>query len=168
MNGNFNGKNIEIERKYLINMPDIEVLKAQPNYSSSFIEQMYISDSGEFGGDRIRKREYHDITKYFKTHKENINGISKIEIEQEISEEEYNRLAEKKLSDTRAIKKGRHCFDFRGQLVELDIYEFWSDKATLEVELQHEDQEVYIPDFIEVIGDVTGDNSYSNYALSFL
>ena len=161
-----NGRSVEIERKYLIKMPDTEILKAQPGYSGSYIEQMYISGEGSFGGDRIRKREYPDGTRYFKTHKENINGISKFETEEEISEELYDKLSKQKLVNTRAIKKVRHCFEFRGQLIEIDIYEFWDDKATLEVELQSEEQEVYLPGFIDVIEDVTGDNAYSNYSLS--
>ena len=163
------GAHIEIERKYLIKIPDIDVLKAQPNYNSSFIEQIYISadSSGTFKGDRIRKRVYSDVTKYYKTHKEYISGLSRIEIEDEISEDEYNELAKRRLPDSRAVRKVRHCFDFNGQVVELDIYEFWSDKATAEVEIEDEKQAVTLPNFIEVIADVTGDKSYSNYSLSF-
>ena len=77
-------KNIEIERKYLIKMPDLGTLRMQPGYSSSSIEQMYIFDSGNSSRDRIRKRVFEDHVEYWKTHKENINGISKIEIENEI------------------------------------------------------------------------------------
>ena len=163
------GAHIEIERKYLIKIPDIDVLKAQPNYNSSFIEQIYISadGSGTFKGDRIRKRVYSDVTKYYKTHKEYISGLSKIEIEDEISEDEYKELAKRILPHSRAIRKVRHCFDFNGQVVELDIYEFWSDKATAEVEIEDEKQVVTLPNFIEVIADVTGDKSYSNCSLSF-
>lgn len=162
------GKHIEIERKYLIKIPDMAVLKSQPNYNASFIEQMYISSdsSGTFKGDRIRKRVYPNETKYYKTHKEYISGLSKIEIEDEITEEEYGKLSERILPDSRAIRKVRHCFDFEGQVVELDIYEFWSDKATAEVEIESEKQAVTLPGFIEIIADVTGDKSYSNYSLS--
>lgn len=162
--------NIEIERKYLIEIPDIDILKAQPNYNASFIEQMYISTdgSGEYKGDRIRKRVYSDVTKYYKTHKEYITGMSKIEIEDEISKEEYEILSKMKLPGSRVIRKVRHCFDFEGQMPELDIYEFWKDRATVEVELESEDQAVTLPEFIKVIEDVTDDKSYSNFALSFL
>ena len=51
-------------------------------------------------------------------------------------------------------------------MVELDIYEFWSDKATAEVEIESEEQVVTLPKFIKVIADVTGDKSYSNFALA--
>ncbi|MBQ3691956.1 MAG: hypothetical protein II931_01340 [Clostridia bacterium] len=163
------GTHIEIERKYLIEIPDIEVLKSQPNYNASFIEQMYISadGSGEYKGDRIRKRVYDDVTKYYKTHKEYISGLSKLEIEDEISEEEYQKLSENILPNSRAVRKVRHCFDFNNQVVELDVYEFWSDKATAEVEIDSESRTVTLPEFIKIIADVTGDKAYSNYALSF-
>ena len=160
--------NIEIERKYLIKIPDMNILKSQPNYNASYIEQMYLSSQkdGTFKGDRIRKRVYSDVTKYYKTHKEYIRGFSKLEIEDEISEEEYKELSKRILSNSRVIKKVRHCFDFEGQVVELDIYEFWNDKATAEVEIENEEQTVTLPEFIKVIADVTGDKSYSNFALA--
>ena len=162
-------KHIETERKYIIEIPDINILKNQPGYFSSRIEQIYIvNGSGVFDGDRIRKREYPDGIRFFKTHKENINGISRIEVEGEISEEEYILLSEKIVPGTRQIKKVRYCFDYKGQVVEIDIYDFWNDTATLEVELENEESEVFIPDFVSVKEDVTGDDSYSNYSLSFV
>lgn len=160
------GRPVEIERKYLIKIPDLEVLKNQPNYNSSAIEQMYIADNGEYKGGRIRKREYASGCKYYKTYKENINGLSKFEVESEITAEEYNILSERRLENTRAIIKVRHCFDYQGQTFELDIYEFWNDKATLEVELESEEQKVVLPEFIEIIADVTGNKAYSNYSLA--
>ncbi len=162
--------NIEIERKYLIEIPNIDILRVQPNYYASAIEQMYLAseDGDMYKGDRIRKRCYQNVTKYYKTHKEYITGITRIEIENEISAEEYEQLSNRKLPSSRVIKKVRHCFDFENQLIEIDIYEFWNDKATLEVELESEEQRVTLPEFIKVIADVTSDKSYSNYALSML
>jgi CYTH domain-containing protein len=51
-------------------------------------------------------------------------------------------------------------------LYELDIYPFWNDKAILEVELENENQNVDIPDFLELIEEVTNDNRYTNYSLA--
>lgn len=160
--------NIEIERKLLVEMPDVEVLKKQSGYNASFIEQIYISleSNGEYVGDRIRKREYEFATKYYRTHKEDITKMSRLEIENEISAEEYNRLAVHRVEDSCIIRKVRHCFNYMNQLVEVDIYDFWSDKAVVEVEIEDEQQKVVLPDFIRVIEDVTMDKSYSNYSLS--
>ena len=58
----FNGIPVEIERKYMIKMPDLEILKAQPEYDSSIIEQIYILENGVFCGGRIRKRIFKNQT----------------------------------------------------------------------------------------------------------
>ena len=160
--------NIEIERKILIEMPDIHMLENEPGYNASFIEQIYIctDESGNYTGDRIRKRVYNDVTKYYRTHKEDITELSRVEIENEITADEYERLSKLRLPDSRVIRKVRHCFDFLNQLVEVDIYEFWDDKATVEIELECEEQEFVLPDYFKIIEDVTTDKSYSNYSLS--
>ena len=87
--------NLEIERKYLIDIPDMDILRSQKSYSSSQIEQMYLcsDDSGDYKGDRIRKRSFDNETKYYKTHKEFITGFTKLEIEEEISADEYSGLS---------------------------------------------------------------------------
>ena len=162
------GKPVEIERKYLIKMPDMNVLRNQSNYDSSDIEQVYIIGDGEREGGRIRKRQFKDECRYYKTFKESLGNISRIEIESEISADEYNALIKNKLEGTRIIRKVRHCFDFDGKLMELDIYDFWDSKATLEVELISEDEQVNLPDFIEVIKDVSADERYSNFSLAKL
>lgn len=162
------GKPVEIERKYLIKMPDISVLKAQPNYSRSYIEQAYISGDGKSTGGRIRKRQYDDVCKYYKTFKESVSGITRIEIETEISLQEYNALMKNRLEGTRIIEKVRHCFEFAGKIMELDIYSFWDDKASLEVELCSEDENVELPGFIDIIADVSEDKSFSNFSLAKL
>lgn len=55
------------------------------------------------------------------------------------------------------------CFIWNNQYFELDLYNFSNSKAILEIELTDENKEVKIPDFIEVISDVTEDRRYSNY-----
>lgn len=156
-----NGTPLEIEKKYLIKMPDIKLLEKQPNYSRSKIEQAYIE-----GGGRIRKRSFGDVCKYYKTFKQNLGGITRIEIESEITEAEYRNLMDSKQGGTEIITKERHCFDYKGKVMELDVYSFCEDKATLEIELQSEDETAEIPDFTEVIKDVSQDKSYSNYSLA--
>ncbi len=156
-----NGRSAEIERKWLIQLPDMSVMESMPGYECSAIEQIYLSDS-----DRIRRRDYGDRIVYYHTHKENINGISRFEEEREITRAEYMTLSKKRLPGARSINKRRHCFEYCGQIVEIDIYDFWSDTATMEIELKSEDQQVFIPDFIEVIKEVTGDKNYSNYGLA--
>ena len=162
------GRPVEIERKYLITPPDdhtMSMMRACEGYDSSKIEQIYIT--GEHGeGGRIRRREYKDGCRYYYTFKQEINGISRFETEYEIDAEKYARLAETILAGTHPINKVRHCFLYDGQLFELDVYDFDEAFATLEIELESEDQPVRLPDFIDVIEDVTGDRRYRNYTLA--
>ena len=53
-----NGKNAEIERRWLIKIPNMAELEKQKDCNVSSIEQIYISDNGSFNGDRIRKRDF--------------------------------------------------------------------------------------------------------------
>ena len=163
-----NGRPVEIERKYLITPPNdsiIEILKNCEGYSSSAIEQIYITDkNGQYG--RIRKRQFDDICRYYYTIKQNINGLSRFETEFEITEQEYDQMSKLVRQGTAPVKKVRICFLYEAQLFELDLYEFDRAFATLEIELQSEDQSVSLPDFINVIKDVTGDPEYLNFAIS--
>ncbi len=162
------GKPVEIERKYLITPPDektMRTLSESEGYTSSYIEQIYITGENGEGG-RIRRRDYGDKTRYYYTLKQNINGLSRFETEFEITAQEYARLAKTQRPETQPIKKVRHCFVYSGQLFELDVYEMDKSFATLEIELESEDQQVTLPDFIGVIKDVTGDVRYSNFTLS--
>ncbi len=164
------GKPLEIERKYLIAPPDektMDIIRACPGYDCSRIEQMYITGENGEGG-RIRRRDYKDECRFYYTLKQEINGLSRFETEYEITREEYERLSLTMLGGTHPIKKYRHCFEFDDQLFELDIYDFDESFATLEIELESEDQQVRLPGFINVIEDVTGDKRYRNFALAHL
>lgn len=158
--------NLEIERKYLIKMPDMEKLEKTENYGWSEIEQIYVEDTmdGMFG--RIRKRGKNGVYKYFKTFKKDVTAVTRIEIESEISEKEYSDLKQRRRRGFGIINKVRHVFDYKGLTFELDVFPFWKDKAFLEAEVSSEDTEIPIPDFIEVIKEVTDDISYRNSALA--
>ena len=161
-----NNNGIEIERKYLIKMPDMEKLRQTDNYDFSEIEQVYVSDTmdGMFG--RIRKRGKNGVYKYYKTFKKDVTAVTRIEIESEISEKEYKELKKHCREGFGIIEKTRHVFDYKGQTFELDIFPFWNDKAFLEAEVSSEDTEIPIPPFIKVIKEVTEDLSYRNSALA--
>ncbi|MGI6238806.1 MAG: hypothetical protein ACOYI5_04180, partial [Christensenellales bacterium] len=53
-----------------------------------------------------------------------------------------------------------------GQVFELDIFPFWSDRALLEIELSDESDPVHLPPFIDVIREVTDDARYKNHAIA--
>ena len=157
--------NLEIERKYIIKMPDIALLSSQKNYTVSHIEQIYIKGNpGETR--RVRRRVYSDKELYFETVKIRVDDMSSTEIEREITAEEYNLLAESILEGTKPIIKTRHTFDCLGQTFEIDVYPQWQSTAITETELESRETTVNFPDFIEIIREVTGDKAYSNAAMS--
>ena len=50
--------------------------------------------------------------------------------------------------------------------MEIDVYSFWNDRATLEIELESEDQAPAIPDWLDVIRELTGERAYKNRYLA--
>lgn len=158
----------EIERKYLIKYPDIALLESCKNYNASEIWQTYLKSSGNTMGMRIRKRGKNGSYEYTKTFKRDITPVKRIEIEDVITKQEYESLLKDKDENLQTIRKVRHCFDYMNQMFELDIYPFWNDRATLELELSRENQEIILPPFIEVIKEVTNDKRYRNRSLSHI
>lgn len=156
---------VEIERKYIIKMPDVEMLKVRDEYTSSEILQIYLpAERGETH--RIRRRIYPDKTLYFETKKVRIDKMSSHEDEREISRETFEDLAKNPLEATFPIEKVRHTFLFCGQIFEIDVYPQWKNTAIMETELDTREREVQIPEFIQIVREVTGDKAYSNAAMS--
>ncbi len=157
--------NLEIERKYIIKMPDLNRLASRENYTKSDIIQIYLaSKKGETH--RIRRRAYPEKVSFFETRKIRIDEMSVTEIEGEISEKKYIELSHLIADGTRPVVKTRHTFIFKGQLFEIDVYPEWGSTAIMETELESREAEVEFPPFIEIIREVTGDKAYSNAAMS--
>lgn len=154
----------EIERKYLIKYPNIEELNNYQYISKVDIVQTYLSVKKE-EEIRIRKRGINNNYTYYKTYKKKISDVTRIEKEQKISEDEYNELlnSKKKLVQ---ITKTRYCFVYKNQYFELDIYPFWDNEATMEIELSDVNQNIEFPPFIEIIKEISGNKQYSNSKLA--
>lgn len=158
-------KGIEIERKYIIAMPDVERLSVEPEYTVSRITQTYIeSEAGVT--QRVRERVFSDRTQRTETKKIRIDKMSVHELEREISEDEYNGLLPRIKQGTKPIHKTRHTFEHLGKTIEIDIYPNWKRTCIMETELEDRDEEVAFPTFIEIIKEVTGDKKYSNAGMA--
>lgn len=155
------GNGLEIERKFLIKYPNIEMLRCLPNCKKIEISQTYTG-----GGIRIRKWVEDGKTTYIKTVKFRLTDLTRIEKEEEIEKEQYEELIKTAEKDFSTIVKMRYRYPYKGKLLEIDIFPFWQNQAILEVELESEEEEFSIPDFIEVIKEVTSDKRYRNFALS--
>ena len=64
------------------------------------------------------------------------------------------------------MEKVRYCFDYRGQLFEMDKYPFSDKLAIMELELSSPEQAIDFPDKVRVIKEVSDDPRYSNAALA--
>lgn len=151
----------EIERKYIIGMPDTALLRAQKDYTESTILQTYLA-APEGTTHRIRSRTKNGKTTYTETVKLRLDAISCRETEGEISKERYEALFAKKAPGTRTLRKTRMTFRLGAQIYEIDLYPEWKSTAILETELASREGSAEIPAFLSVIREVTGDPAYSN------
>ena len=151
----------EIERKFLIGMPDLNYLESLPNCEKVQIVQTYLkSDEGEEV--RIRQRGSESEFTYSKTRKINVSDLKRIEVEERLTQEEYINELLKADPEKGQIVKTRYCLSYNNQYFEIDIYPFWKDKAIVEIELSSENQKIELPPFIDVIDEVTDDFKYRN------
>jgi CYTH domain-containing protein len=154
-------KGIEIERKYVIEMPNTSELCHLEAYTVSHITQTYL-ESDDDVAHRVRKREFFDHTQYTETKKIRIDKMSVHELEREINEAEYTNLVKNIKQGTEHLYKTRHTFSHLGKTIEIDIYPYWKKSCIMEIELESREEEINIPSFINVITEVTGDKTYSN------
>jgi len=158
---------IEIERKYLIEMPDMEKLNKRYDCTTVNILQTYLVRRNKNIERRIRQRGANGEYTYYYTEKELIDtGLSRIEREKKISQDEYLKLMIEADTTLHQIMKKRTCFVYKGTYFELDSYGFWDDKAILEVELTNESESVELPKGIKLIKEVTNDSRYKNASLA--
>lgn len=157
---------LEIERKYLIKMPDIEEMMRQVKCSKSDIIQTYLCDDGSGFERRIRQRGTDGRFTYYYTTKQRVSDLVRIEKERKITEREYLALLMETDANLKMIKKTRYCFMWKNTYYEVDIYPFWKDLAIVEVEVNDENQEISFPDFIQVKREVTNELPYKNYYLA--
>ncbi len=158
-------KPVEIERKLLIERPEIDLLSNLKFCRKIPITQAYLTTPEE-GKFRVRKRGIGSNTLYIKTFKQKISDITRIEIETYISKEEYNAYLNQNEYITGVISKDRYCIVYGDKYFELDIYPFMPTTATLEIELLSEDESYEIPNFVKLIRDVSTEREYRNSYLA--
>lgn len=156
---------LEIERKFLIEYPDIDWLENSFNCKKIEIIQTYLK-SGEKEEIRVRQRGLNGNYIYFKTIKRKVDELKRIEIEKRLSKDEYLTLLMEADTEKRQIRKNRYCLMSNNQYFEIDVYPFWNDKAILEIELSDENAEIVFPEQLKIIKEVTDDDNYKNASLA--
>jgi CYTH domain-containing protein len=155
-------KKMEIERKFLIEIPELKKLNVVRELD---IIQTYLNADNSELQRRVRKITENGNEKYVYTQKKFLSPTQRIEEECEISLQDYNKFLTEKKDNPPTIKK-RICFDYHNQLFEMDIYSFSTEFAILELELDSVSQEIDFPECINVLKDVSADGRYSNAALA--
>jgi CYTH domain-containing protein len=155
----------EIERKYLIEYPDLRLLNSLPNCERIEIIQTYLNATG---GDevRVRQRGQNGHYVYFKTTKRTLSGLKRVEVEKRLSKDEYLTLLMNADTSKRQIRKDRYCLTYENQYFEIDVYPFWQNKAIAEIELSDENTPIVFPEYIKIIREVTDDPAYKNANLA--
>ncbi len=160
-----NKSHVEIERKYIILIPDVRKLVAEENYSKLEIMQVYLESEDNITH-RVRRVKDEKGLSFFETKKMRIDAISAYEDEREITESEFLKSEKNIKRGTRPIIKTRHRFVYHDQTFEIDVYPEWKNSCIMETELDSKDKEVKFPSFIKILAEVTGNNSYSNASMS--
>lgn len=156
---------VEIERKYVIKIPDKNTLRDLPDYTESEIVQIYVKSSSALTH-RIRSRETDGKTVYTETKKIRIDKMSAIEDEREISGADFYRLSKEIKEGTTPINKTRYTFTYCGKTFEIDVYPEWNETCIMETELSSREEKVDFPPFIKIVLEVTGNKSYSNASMA--
>lgn len=159
-----NHNDLEIERKFLIRRPDAALLEQYGE--CSLIEQTYLRPEPDGSYARIRRRTQNGVSVYTHTKKTHITDRTRLEIEREISREEYEALMRSADPERMTIRKTRCCIPYEGQLFEVDVFPFWQNQAYMEIELREEEQQILFPPFIEILREVTSEKQYTNSALA--
>jgi CYTH domain-containing protein len=157
------GKNYEIERKFLVEFPDVEKLDVRKRIG---IKQTYLSDGESHSQRRVRRLDENGRVYYTYTEKVFLTPVTREENECTIELEDYKRLLKEAKKEFKPVEKVRYAFNYHDQLFELDTYPFSDKLAIMELELKSAEQEIDFPDNVRVIKDVSADKRYSNSALA--
>lgn len=156
----------EVERKFVVRMPEEGWFEAQPGHVAKDIKQTYI-DMGQEGELRVRQTTIGDDVSFVSTEKRG-EGIDRVEIEKDLTEAEAAEMLEYAITWQTPIEKTRHVVPFGGHDFEIDVYP-WDDKnCIMEVELGSADEEFDLPEGITVVGEVTYDPEFKNGSLAKL
>lgn len=157
---------LEIERKFLISKPsDKEMIKFNI-ISKSYIEQIYLKAENNGISERIRKRVFENKTQYTHTQKRKITNAKRVEIEKEITGEEFESLKKRKDEHLKTICKIRYVFKYNNQTFEMDFFDFWDSVCFMEIELQDENDKIDFPPFVNLLCELTDDKKFTNHAIA--
>lgn len=165
---------LEKERKWVVKFPaSWEALSDMFDQLIDIkrISQTYLSPEGDEPSARVRKTIAglvgdKEIKFDFNQKKPAGTGVHK-EKEFEITKTQYEKHLKKCHPDKVEVQKTRFIFKYNDQIFELDVFKGpLKGLAILELELKDVDDAVELPPYLKVIGEVTKNKKYSNFALA--
>ncbi len=161
----------EIERKFLIRLPDFDTI---PNRRVQAITQTYLTGLPDDPGleRRIRRITENGHVRYIYTEKRSLSSAGaavREENEWEISGDDYLLRRREAFSE---LDKVRHSFPHDRHTIEIDVYPYdiggdaLLGLAVMEIELESPEEEIAFPPFIEVLRELTGTREFSNKAMA--
>ena len=157
-------EHLEIERKYLIAMPDTRALRAACSHVYE-MEQTYLAAAPGVTA-RVRRRQEGERVEYFYTEKEFRTDRTCVERERAVTEEEYHRLLMRRREEGVTLRKTRWCMLYAGRVLEIDVYPFSNDRAIMRAALPQDAPALQAPPEITVLREVTDDPAYKNRQLA--
>ena len=156
----------EIERKFLVEMPELAELEKLPGFRRVEIEQAYLPTTND---ERLRIRKWVENGQaiYYKTRRRHVNG-QRIEVEERLTQRSYKEMLEEAGEALQLLRKTRYSLQYDGQLFQLDVYPFWAEQAVVKIELNEENGQVRLPPELKLIREVTGERAYKDYTLAAL
>ena len=151
------------KRKYLISMPDLEMLREKYGAVAIDMMQTYLCDTSPDIERRIRQQRNGDDYLYFYNEKHFAADGTRWDTEKPISEKKYLRYLMEGDRDFHSVYKTKYRFICNTCKFEIDVYPFSSDRAIL---FCYSDGEAEIPQGLEIIKEVTGDPMFKNKQLS--
>ena len=152
---------LEIERKFLIEMPDRTLLDRCPVRWEMW--QTYLLSRPGVSA-RVRRR-VGETEQFFHTEKQRLTDRTCVEREREIDAREYEALLAQRDPARVTIHKMRYCLPEGGLVFEIDVYPFSAERAVL---FQYGEGSAALPEEITVLREVTGDADYKNRKLAAL
>lgn len=169
-------KNLEIERKFLLEVPTWSALSELLDNVVDIkrISQTYLNkEDGDQQSGRVRKTisglSGEEVVEYMYNQKKFVEHGVNEEHEHVVTKKEYDQYLKNKDKDTAEVSKIRFVFKFNDQTFELDIFrEVLKGLAILEIELKDKNDKVELPKYLKIIKEVTGISKFNNFNLAKL
>ena len=159
---------IDSYNKYLISMPNLERLEKDfySKFSKVEITRTYLVKKDNCIERSVVRRGSDGEYAFYYMEKTHQDGFDEINVERRIDEKEYNMIIARDNGRLKELTKTRYGFVWNNKYYELDVFDFWKDRAILKVQHTNRRKDGEVPSIFKVLMDITNDESYTNYSLA--